>query len=224
LQRIRFRAAGRERDEPASLLLLHDGVIPSVQITRALGCAHEWDGAQRCWKPVTDAWGLTSVPRILITGDGAGVAGAAAAAVSGRTAALGIAYRLGRIAAATRDALATPLRTQHARHRAIRPFIDALYAARSSQPHDTTIVCRCEEVTAAQIRKAAQLGCLGCNQLKAFTRCGMGPCQGRMCGTTAAEVLAAARNVPVQEIEPYRTRFPTRPVTVGELAAMRSAV
>jgi hypothetical protein len=56
--------------------------------------------------------------------------------------------------------------------------------------------------------------------LKAFTRCGMGPCQGRMCGTTAAELLAAARGVPVAAIEPFRTRFPTRSLTVGELAGM----
>ena len=41
-----------------------------------------------------------------------------------------------------------------------------------------------------------------------------------MCGATAAEVLAAARGVPVASIEPYRTRFPTKPVTVGELAAL----
>jgi hypothetical protein len=58
------------------------------------------------------------------------------------------------------------------------------------------------------------------NQLKAYTRCGMGPCQGRLCGPVAIEVLAAARNVPVSRIEPLRTRFPTKPVTVGELASL----
>ncbi len=41
-----------------------------------------------------------------------------------------------------------------------------------------------------------------------------------MCGITAAQVLAAARGVPVAAIDPYRARFPTKPVTVGELAAM----
>ena len=75
LSRIRFRAAGREQTHPADTLLLHDGVIPSVQITRALGLAHEWDAAQRCWKPVTDVWGVTSLPNLLVAGDGAGVGG-----------------------------------------------------------------------------------------------------------------------------------------------------
>ena len=85
---------------------------------------------------------------------------------------------------------------------------------------DETLVCRCENVTAGAIREAAAMGCLGLNQLKAYTRCGMGPCQGRMCAPTAAEVLAEARNVPVHEIEPLRTRFPTKPLTVGELATL----
>jgi NADPH-dependent 2,4-dienoyl-CoA reductase/sulfur reductase-like enzyme len=222
LAHIEFRAGGRRQRETADLLLLHDGVIPSVQLTRALGCAHMWDAAQRCWKPVVDAWGATSVPHILVAGDGAGVCGAAAAAVSGRMAAVGVAHALGRIDTATRDAAAAPLRASLARHRAARPFLDALYRPRPPHLDDATIVCRCEEITAGAIREAARLGCLGCNQLKAFTRCGMGPCQGRMCATTVAEVLATARRVPVWEIEPYRTRFPTKPVTVGEVAAALS--
>ncbi len=220
LTRIHFRAAGRERTEPADLLLLHDGVIPSVQITRALGLAHAWDTAQRCWKPVTDEWGASSLPNLLVAGDGAGVGGALAAGYAGRLAALGAACTLGRIDAATRDAIAVPLRSAHARHLALRPFLDALYAPRPPQLDDATLVCRCEEVAAEKIRAAAKIGALGLNQLKAFTRCGMGPCQGRMCGATAAEVMAAARGVPVDQIEPYRTRFPTKPLTLGELAAL----
>jgi hypothetical protein len=62
------------------------------------------------------------------------------------------------------------------------------------------------------------------NQLKAFTRCGMGPCQGRMCGATAIEVMAQARGVPTEQIEPLRTRFPTKPLTLGELAALHEDV
>jgi NADPH-dependent 2,4-dienoyl-CoA reductase/sulfur reductase-like enzyme len=219
---LEFRAGGRGHRDAADLLLLHDGIIPSVQLTRALGCAHQWDAAQRCWKPVADAWGATTVPHVVVAGDGAGVSGAAAAAVSGRMAAVGVAHALGRIDTAARDAAAAPLRAALARHRAVRPFLDALYRPRPPHLDDATIVCRCEEVTAGAIREAARQGCLGCNQLKAFTRCGMGPCQGRMCATTVAEVLATARRVPVWQIEPYRTRFPNKPVTVGEVAGTLS--
>jgi bacterioferritin-associated ferredoxin len=159
-----------------------------------------------------------------VAGDGAGVGGALAATYSGRLAALGAVHALGRIDAATRDTMAAKLRGALARHIVLRPLLDALYAPRPPKLDDATLVCRCEEVTAGQIREAARIGALGLNQLKAFTRCGMGPCQGRMCGSTAAEVMAAARGVAVEQIEPFRTRFPTKPLTLGELAALNQAV
>jgi bacterioferritin-associated ferredoxin len=220
LHGIRFRADGQERCEPADLLLLHDGVIPSIQVTRALGCAHQWDAAQQCWKPACDEWGGTSLPTVLVAGDGAGIGGAQAAALSGRIAALQAALLCGRIDAAACDAAALPLRRARARHLALRPLLDTLYAPLRHRLADDTLVCRCEEVTAGAVRQAARLGCLGLNQLKAFTRCGMGPCQGRMCGPVAGAVLAEARGVAPAEVEPYRTRFPTKPVTVGDVAGV----
>ncbi len=220
LSRISFRANGVERSEPADLLLLHDGVVPSVQITRALGCAHLWDERQRCWRPKTNAWGETSVPGAMVAGDGAGVGGAAAAVVSGQIAAIGCAHTLGFIDGATRDRESATLRARLVKALASRPFIETLFAPLQADPADPVIICRCEEVSAGQIRDAVKSGCQGLNQLKAFTRCGMGPCQGRMCGPSAAEVLARARGVHAREIEPYRARFPARPLTVGELAGL----
>lgn len=220
LQRVSFRADGRARTEAADTLLLHDGVIPSIQITRALGCDHVWDQGQRCWRPRTDDWGETSIPGVAVAGDGAGIGGASAAVASGQIAALGCARALGRIDAATRDRDAAPVRARHAAALASRPFIDALFPPLAVRPDDAVLICRCEEVSAGQIRQAAALGCQGLNQLKAFTRCGMGPCQGRMCGPSVAAILAEARGLHPRQVEPYRTRFPARPLTVGELAAL----
>ena len=217
LERVTFRIDGKERSEPADLLLLHDGVIPSIQLTGALGCAHVWENGY--WRPLTDAWGATSVPGIAVAGDGAGIAGAEAAIPAGRLAALGCAHDLGTIDTASRDRQAAPLRKAHARATASRRFIDTLYPPLRTEIDDATLVCRCEEVTAAEIRAAVKTGCQGLNQLKAFTRCGMGACQSRMCGPVAAAVFAAARCVPLATVQPFRTRFPTRPLTVGELAS-----
>jgi NADPH-dependent 2,4-dienoyl-CoA reductase/sulfur reductase-like enzyme len=209
LDHISFRARTGWQTEPADLLLLHDGVIPSTQISRALGCAHTWSDTQRCWRPAIDHHGRTSVPNILVAGDGAGIGGAQAAILSGRIAARGLAGH---------DT--TALRAERARTLAVRPLLDTLFAPRPMRLDDTTLVCRCEEVTAAAIRQAARMGCQGMNQLKAYTRCGMGPCQGRMCGPVGIEVLAEARNVPVSAIEPLRTRFPTKPISVGDLITL----
>jgi NADPH-dependent 2,4-dienoyl-CoA reductase/sulfur reductase-like enzyme len=224
-----LRASGRNRVEgvawdggevAADLLLLHDGVIPNTQISLALQLAHVWDEAQRCWRPVIDEWGRASLPTVAIAGDGAGIAGAGAAAQSGRLAAFDAAHLLGRIDEAERNRRAASARAQLTRERAIRPFLDALYRPSDPVlcPADDVIVCRCEEVTAGQIRRAVRLGAQGPNQVKAFIRCGMGPCQGRLCGPVASAVIARARGMPVDEVGAFRPRAPYKPITLGALA------
>ena len=99
--------------------------------------------------------------------------------------------------------------------------MDALYRPADSfrrPPDDDTLVCRCEEVTAGEIRRVVALGCQGPNQTKSFTRCGMGPCQGRFCGLTVSELIAAERGLPVAEVGHYRSRPPLKPITLGQLA------
>lgn len=80
------------------------------------------------------------------------------------------------------------------------------------------VVCRCEEVTAGQIRKFVELGCQGPNQAKVFGRCGMGPCQGGPCGWTVTELIAEARGVSPGEVGYFHIRPPIKPVTLGDLA------
>jgi bacterioferritin-associated ferredoxin len=110
-----------------------------------------------------------------------------------------------------------------ARLRRGRAFLDTLYRPRDVlriPTDDETIVCRCEEVRAGQIRSATTLGVPGPNQLKTFLRCGMGPCQGRLCALTVTEMMAAERQADPQVIGFYRLRPPVKPVRLGELAAM----
>ncbi len=215
LHSITFTTGQGPRTEPADTLLLHDGVVPSIQMSRAIGCAHEWSEAQHCWRPVTDEWGASSIPGILIAGDATGIGGADAALLSGRIAVLGL---LGGLLGGQQQA--AELRARRRQHLAVRPFLDAMFPPLRLTPEDTTLVCRCEEVTAAEVRAAAKAGCQGMNQLKAYTRCGMGPCQGRTCGPIALDVLAAAKGVAASGIEPLRTRFPIKPVKVGALAEL----
>ncbi len=81
---------------------------------------------------------------------------------------------------------------------------------------DSVVVCRCEEVTAGQIRQYVELGCLGPNQTKAFGRCGMGLCQGRFCGLTVTETIAQARGIDPGDVGYYRIRPPIKPVMLGD--------
>lgn len=204
-------------------LLLHFGVAPNTQITRQVFCDHEWYAPQRYWRPVRDQWGATSQDNIAVAGDGGGIDGAMAAALSGRLAALDAACRQGIFSQEERGRRSAAIRVALQKHHAIRPLLDTLFPPPPqicAPPDDTTIVCRCEEVSAGDIREAVALGAMGPNQLKAFTRCGMGPCQGRMCGLTVAELVAEARGETVEETGYYRIRPPIKPVTLGELAAM----
>jgi NADPH-dependent 2,4-dienoyl-CoA reductase/sulfur reductase-like enzyme len=223
LEAVRYARKGRAARIEATNLLLHEGVVPNLQLSRAAGCAHDWDEAQRCWRPRVDAFGATTVEGLRVAGDCAGIGGAKAAACFGRIAALGAAERLGAIDAAERDRRAAPERQALARHLRIRPFLDMLFRPADAMVvpvNESTVVCRCEEVTAGELRRLAALGVPGPNQAKAFCRAGMGPCQGRLCGLTVSEILAEASGRPMAEVGYFRIRPPVKPISVGELASL----
>jgi NAD(P)H-nitrite reductase large subunit len=115
-----------------------------------------------------------------------------------------------------------PTRRALAREMASRPFIDALFApqpAALDAIDDDVIVCRCEEVRASDIRQAVKDGARGLRQLKAFTRCGMGPCQGRICGPTVAGIIAGMTGTTREDMGTYNARFPLKPLTLEQMAA-----
>lgn len=223
LRAVAFRHGGAERRIEAGLLLLHQGVVPGVNLSLACGLDHDWNERQLCFRPVLDRFGEGSVPGVFVTGDGGAIGGADAAPFSGRLAALGAAHRLGRLGAEERDAAALPFEAGLRRAGRGRAFLDLLYLPSEADripPDDETIVCRCEEVTAGRIRRAVALGATGPNGVKSFERCGMGPCQGRMCALTVTEVIAQARGLSPTAIGHLRIRPPIKPITLAELASM----
>jgi NADPH-dependent 2,4-dienoyl-CoA reductase/sulfur reductase-like enzyme len=223
LQAIRYvTAQGRSETVEASLLLVHEGVVPTIHPTLALGCRHIWNSTQDSFAPELDAWGETSEAGVFVAGDGAGIGGAAAAGLRGELAALRIVVRCGHLTEEEAAVRARPIRARLRRTLGVRPFLDSLYRPRPSVfvPPDHTIACRCEEVSVASIRDQIANGRPGPNQIKAFTRAGMGPCQGRQCGYTIAQVLASAQERPVPDVGLYRVRPPIKPVTLSELASL----
>ena len=217
---LRFSVKGRTHRLPCDTVLLHHGVVPNTQVARGLGVPHRWHAGQGAFLPERNDWGGTPVDGVFIAGDGAGIGGAEAAAIAGRLSALEIARQLAALTLAERDAAAKPLRRRLRRDLAARPFLDRAYPpyAPALSPADNTIVCRCEEVTAGDIRGMARLGCRGPSQAKAFGRQGMGPCQGRYCGLTVTGLLAAETGQSPDQTGYYRIRPPFKPVTLQELA------
>jgi NADPH-dependent 2,4-dienoyl-CoA reductase/sulfur reductase-like enzyme len=216
---LRFTSAGQQHRLGADIVLLHHGVVPNTQISRLLRVDHDWNDAQLAWQPRLDPFGATSLPGLRIAGDGGGIAGALAAEAAGEIAAIGAAHALGQISLDERNRLAKkPKRALRAQIR-IRPFLDALYRPPEwiVAPSGDTIVCRCEEVTARQIVGMVELGCLGPNQTKFFSRCGMGPCQGRMCGLGVTCILSRELGATPETVGAYRIRSPLKPVPLAAI-------
>ena len=219
---VAFRIGGEKHRIACDTVLLHHGVVPNTQAARSIDIPHRWDETQSCFVPECDIWGRTAVSTVFVAGDGAGIGGAKAAAIAGEIAALEIAHDLNWMTKKARDVAARALQRDLEVERAARPFIDRAYPpyARALKPSDDTIICRCEEVTAGDIRRMAGLGCLGPNQAKAFGRAGMGPCQGRYCGLSVTQILSDINGFSPDETGYFRIRPPLKPVTLGEIAAL----
>jgi NADPH-dependent 2,4-dienoyl-CoA reductase/sulfur reductase-like enzyme len=221
LSEVVFRTGKGEQRLACDHLLLHQGLAANVNLAMAAGIPHRWDSRQLCWLPELDRLGNSAIPGIAVVGDGARIAGARVAEERGRLAARAAIAAL-RGGSGEGHRLRANLRAL-AGHARGRIFLDALYRpARAFRvpAGDATLVCRCEEVTAGEIRDGVRQGCAGPNQLKAFLRCGMGPCQGRLCGLTVTELIAECTGRRPQDVGYFRLRPPVKPIALGELAAL----
>ncbi len=222
VERIVYRRrGGAEESLPVDSLLVHHGVVPNAHLAMSAGVEHRWDAVQCAWLPVLGVDGQSSVEGIEIAGDGGGIVGARASEAQGRLAGFAAIRELGPPSIAAKAAPGAT-RRELSRHLRGRDFLHLLYQPALSHriPSGDTIACRCEEVTAREIVESVHQGCMGPNQMKAFLRCGMGPCQGRQCGLAVTELIASVRGVPPGEVGHFRVRFPVKPITVRALATL----
>jgi NADPH-dependent 2,4-dienoyl-CoA reductase/sulfur reductase-like enzyme len=227
VETVIYSVGGRRFTIPCDLLIVHDGIVPSIDLAQGAGIALEWDSANASWRPKTavdgtvtavEYAGMANQPcKIRVTGDARRIGGADAAIAHGKLAASVILADLNK---AMPGAIQT---AQLAAKRAIaaRPFLDTAFPpGLSVDPlNDDAIVCRCEELTAGVVRAKISAGARDIDLLRAETRCGMGPCQGRNCVVTVARLIAenGAVTVPVA-LPAFRARPPARPLPLGALA------
>jgi thioredoxin reductase/bacterioferritin-associated ferredoxin len=185
------------------------GFRPSTELPRLLGCDTGPDPSGTERLPVLDADGATSVDGVYVAGDCAGIAGVHAAGVRGQLAAHAILRRLAPERA--------PVRVAGLRRRAraldrFAELADRLYPLPTmADIPDATQVCRCEGVSAGEIRQAAATGWNDLHGTKAATRAGMGPCQGRECG----HIVAALAGRSEGGAECFAARMPIRPLPMA---------
>lgn len=220
VESVHVQKGEKQLDFEADLLLTHFGVIPNTAVFRQLGCRHQWNETQRYWYPECDKWGRTSHNAIFAAGDGRFVHGAVAAALKGEMAALAIAADMEMIHENERNICAEHIEKQLAKELYPRPFIDAMYRPASDlyDADPDTVVCRCEGITMGQINRAVDEGCIDPNEIKALLRPGMGPCQGRMCGSALSQIISLRSGIDIKEVGTLNIRPPLKNIPLHEIA------
>ncbi|APC17551.1 FAD/NAD(P)-binding oxidoreductase [Pseudomonas frederiksbergensis] len=165
LQGIRLKRQGRIVDIPCERLACGFGLIPNTQLAHALGCELKDDAI------AVDASQLSSLNRHYAAGECTGFGGSELAWIEGAIAGL---MAVGEV----RQARA--LWPQRQRWQAFADQLRRSFALRDELKHlatADTLICRCEDVALSALKT-----CTDWNQAKLYTRCGMGACQGRVCG------------------------------------------
>lgn len=186
-----------------------------TQLADLLACEFHWSELNRAWLPLRDSAGRSTVEGVYLAGDGAGIMGADAAEMAGERAALALLEDCGHPVDSARS--------QHLEQKlvAIERFRHGLETAFpfpadwAAQAPDELIICRCEEVSAGEVRTVVDEGHWELNRVKAQCRVGMGRCQGRMCGAAAAEIVAQRSGRALASIGRLRGQAPIKPLPFG---------
>jgi NADPH-dependent 2,4-dienoyl-CoA reductase/sulfur reductase-like enzyme len=209
-------AGGKVRSFECDAVAMGYHLRPETQLADLARCAFRFDQETRQWLPELGEDGRSSVPGVYLAGDGVRVLGADGAEIGGRLAALAVLkdFQL----KVDDDQLQQLRAAQASMDRFRRGLVQAFPwpAQQAAQLPDEAIVCRCEVVTAGELRRTVcEMGAREANRAKAFSRVGMGRCQGRYCGNAGAEVIAHAAGVPVELVGRLRGQAPVKPLPIA---------
>jgi len=214
---VRFRtASGKIEQIDCDAIGMGYQLRPETQLADLARCAFRFDALTRQWLPQIDELGRSSEPGVYLAGDGVRVLGADGAENAGRLAAHAALIDLGRSEQA--GALDALKREQRRMDRFREGLAQAFVwpAQQAAKLSDETIVCRCEGITAGELRRVIRdEGAQEANRAKALSRVGMGRCQGRYCGHAAAEIIADAARVPLEQVGRLRGQAPVKPLAIA---------
>jgi D-hydroxyproline dehydrogenase subunit alpha len=192
VEAVTFQSSKRTWTEPCDILACGFGLVPNLELPMLLGCVVRNEAVE-----VSD-YQETTVPGVYSAGELTGIGGTELALVEGQIAGL---------AALGRKEQSARLFRQRSHFRRFAKALRTAFALRDelrSLPDDDTFVCRCEDVTRKRLAEFASW-----REAKLHTRCGMGPCQGRVCGAAAEFVFGWKHE---------SARPPVFPVRVATLA------
>jgi NADPH-dependent 2,4-dienoyl-CoA reductase/sulfur reductase-like enzyme len=191
LERLRIRQGDKVWTESCDYAAIGYGLYPNVEISSLLGCAVEATGV------TVDKWQCTSLEHIYCAGECTGIGGVDLSLVEGEIAGYSAAGHYG---------LAERLFARRAKAIHFARKLNETFVLRKvlrSLAKSETLVCRCEDVNRGRLEKLSSF-----RAAKLHTRCGMGPCQGRVCGPATEFLFGWQKDT---------TRPPIFPTSVGGL-------
>jgi D-hydroxyproline dehydrogenase subunit alpha len=214
---------GTERVLAVDTVCTGFGFLPSLQLPRLLGCRSEWDAELVAWVTAHDADQRTSVDGVFVAGETTGTGGHDVAMAEGAVAGGMAAAELGKLSADEASGRLKKVREGLSRDREFASFLNRTFSIRPGiyeLMRDDTVVCRCEGATAGEVARVAREWGGSLRTIKQATRAGMGPCQGRICGSLVAQIAARESGRSVEELGLDTPRPPIKPVPLGAMAAM----
>jgi NAD(P)H-nitrite reductase large subunit len=212
--------AGKEERLAVDTICLNFGFVPATELTRLAGCEQRFDPHFGALATVTNEDMETSQPGIFAVGEVRGIGGVEVALLEGRMAGAAAAQQLGyQVDEAAHNSAA--LREEWQRARLVVETLGTMFSIKPSLcalASDDIVVCRCEEVTAGAVRAAVRAGATHLNQLKPWTRVGMGRCQGRVCGPIIAHLVAQETGRELAAVGTFTARPPVKPIPMGVIA------
>ncbi|MHC5307434.1 FAD-dependent oxidoreductase [Bartonella sp. LJL80] len=217
IEAVTFKKGGSIHTIATKALAYNFGLRSETQLADLAGVTFAFNPQDRAWAPKSGVDTRTSRNDVYLAGDGASIEGADAAELSGEIAALSVLADMGRSYDSKRHHVLINKR-QKLRH-ARKPFDKAFPFPLHwmAQVPDDLVLCRCEEITIANIRNRQQFyQQWEMNRSKAVSRVGMGRCQGRMCGAALAELLRLDHACAVEDIGRLRAQPPIKPLSIKE--------
>jgi len=211
---------GTEKIVKTEALAVGYGFVGNVELPQLAGCKLEFSEDKGGWIVQVNDQMETSVQNMFAAGEITGIGGGFKSITDGEIAAYSILKKLEKLSDDHYLKRLKMLSKQRYQHLKFGKLFNSLYKIPLNsilEIPDETIVCRCEDVRMKDIKKAIKMGFTTPGALKVAVRTSMGNCQGRTCSPIVYDILTALTGETQENLGPFSSRPPIKPVSIGSL-------
>lgn len=216
-----WETRGPARPVAVDAVAVSHGLVPLLDLSRSLDCHDEQLAGYPAAAVTIDADQATSAPGVFACGEVTGVGGADKAESEGTVAGAAAARHLGRLDEAGFRARVGGAARRVRRARDFAALLRRLYPVADGwleRLEPDTVICRCEDVTWSELAGAVAAGARDVRSVKGLSRCGMGYCQGRVCGPVVQYAVARLTGQALGAVGDLQARAIVTPVPLSRIA------